>query len=359
MSDTDKTSDYHLLDLASVEIPTGVMAEHRTASINNKLMERIIAVRSDSDYGPILDSSHSAIEYTRAELEDIANALADMDQPVEQPTTVALEQSSLPEPTEISDETESVDDACANSQASEPTPESPAPQMPPETMSTLSLHTPVTSAEISTAMTSASPDTERLQVQGEISTDTEHMLYDVQATLENLAGMARGLAQQKLETEKHRDNLDSRHHSLQEKERHLQERDEHLRQQQNQLQRERASMEQLAENNARVLAERSTALQKLAESIEARDKASAKRAEALEQDQQRQQELADQLRQRLAEVEKREVALQRRDTELNEKFKQLLGAKERFGAIVRSFNETMVFNDGLHAISKTAFGDEN
>ncbi|MFV3413500.1 hypothetical protein ACQCLI_08235 [Pseudomonas nitroreducens] len=183
--------------------------------------------------------------------------------------------------------------------------------------------------------------------------ETEGVLHDVQSTLDSLAGMAHGLSQQKLEIVKMREALEERRLATLERERQLAEREERLSQQEQRLQEEKQGIERIAEHNAAVLAERSSALQALAETVDSRDRATTKRAEILSQEQQSIDRQQTQLRARGQELDEREAGLQRQSSELAERFKQLLDAKERFGAIVKGFNETVRFNTTYSAISKT------
>lgn len=183
--------------------------------------------------------------------------------------------------------------------------------------------------------------------------ETDGVLHDVQSTLDSLAGMAHGLSQQKLELVKMREALEERRLATLERERQLAEREERLSQQEQRLQDEKQGIERVAEHNAAVLAERSSALQALAETVDSRDRATAKRAEVLGQEQQSIDRQLNQLRARGQELDDREAGLQRQGAELADRFKQLLDAKERFGAIVKGFNETVRFNTTYSAISKT------
>lgn len=183
--------------------------------------------------------------------------------------------------------------------------------------------------------------------------ETDGVLHDVQSTLDSLAGMAHGLSQQKLEIVKMREALEERRLATLERERQLAEREERLSQQEQRLQEEKQGIERIAEHNAAVLAERSSALQALAETVDSRDRATTKRAEVLSQEQQSIDRQQTQLRARGQELDDREAGLQRQSSELADRFKQLLDAKERFGAIVKGFNETVRFNTTYSAISKT------
>jgi DNA repair exonuclease SbcCD ATPase subunit len=188
------------------------------------------------------------------------------------------------------------------------------------------------------------------------SSDTENVLQDVQSTLDSLAGMAQGLSQQRLESIKEREVLDARHEHADERERLLNEREEALRQWELRLQQEKAALDRLGEQQAATLTERSATLQTLAETVDSRDRATTKRAEVLQAEQEQLERKLAQMRVRHTELDGRETMLQHKDSELTERFKQLVDAKERFSAIVRSFNETVRFNTALSAISKTVGG---
>ncbi|QJP08578.1 hypothetical protein [Pseudomonas multiresinivorans] len=191
------------------------------------------------------------------------------------------------------------------------------------------------------------------------SSDTENVLQDVQSTLDSLAGMAQGLSQQRLDSIKEREVLDARHEQADERERLLNEREDTLRQWEQRLQQEKSALTRLGEQQAATLAERSATLQSLAESVDSRDRATAKRAEVLQAEQEQLERKLAQMRVRHTELDGRETMLQQKDNELTERFKQLVDAKERFSAIVRSFNETVRFNTALSAISKTVGGQSS
>lgn len=187
----------------------------------------------------------------------------------------------------------------------------------------------------------------------DIGNDTEHLLQDVQGTLADLAGMAQQLSQQKQEALKQQESLESLQTQLHEKERQLQEKEKQLRQWHKRLQDDRLALERETEQSNRLLAERSAALQQLAESVEARERSSARRAEVLQIEQERLEELRSQQNLRQAELEKREASVQQRSLELGERFKKLESAREKLAQIVKGFNETVQFNTALHAISHT------
>jgi hypothetical protein len=188
--------------------------------------------------------------------------------------------------------------------------------------------------------------------------ETDGVLHDVQSTLDSLAGMAHGLSQQKLEIMKMREALEERRLATVERERQLAEREDRLGQQEQRLHDEKQGIERVAEQNAAVLAERSSALQALAETVDSRDRATAKRADVLNQEQQSIERQLNQMRSRAQELDDREAGLQRQSSELADRFKQLLDAKERFGAIVKGFNETVRFNTTYSAISKSVGAGE-
>ena len=79
----------------------------------------------------------------------------------------------------------------------------------------------------------------------------------------------------------------------------------------------------------------------------------ARRAEVLQIEQERLEELRSQQNLRQAELEKREASVQQRSLELGERFKKLESAREKLAQIVKGFNETVQFNTALHAISHT------
>ncbi|MBD9679240.1 hypothetical protein IB274_21205 [Pseudomonas sp. PDM18] len=191
------------------------------------------------------------------------------------------------------------------------------------------------------------------------ASDTENVLLDVQSTLDSLAGMAQGLSQQRLDSIKERETLDARHEQADERERLLNEREEALRQWEQRLQQEKAALARLGEQQAATLAERSATLQSLAETVDSRDRATAKRSEVLQAEQEQLERKLAQMRVRHTELDGRETMLQQKDHELTERFKQLVDAKERFSAIVRSFNETVRFNTALSAINKTVGGQSS
>lgn len=187
--------------------------------------------------------------------------------------------------------------------------------------------------------------------------DTEHLLLDVESTLANVAGMAQELVQQKLGAMKQQETLEGLKSQLQERERQLVEKEEGLMQLQSQLQQERVAADRAADNNARIIAERSSALQQLAESLEARERNAIRRSELLQLGQQRLEVLSKQQRARDLKLEARELDIQKKSAELVERLKQLTNAKKKLSSIVKNFNETVTFNNSLHAISSIPLGE--
>ncbi|MDN6859908.1 hypothetical protein QO207_25245 [Pseudomonas sp. CAN2814] len=186
-----------------------------------------------------------------------------------------------------------------------------------------------------------------------LETEPDDVLSDVQSTLNSLAGMAQGLTQQKQATVRLLDELEERSNLLQERERQVDEKEERLRQMENHLKDAKTNFDRAAADGNRLLAERSEALKELAQTVDARDRATLKRAEAVQAEQQRIDGISAGLRARVSELDERESALKRRTEELALRLKQLQGAKDKFSAIVKSFNETVQFNSTLSAISKT------
>lgn len=187
----------------------------------------------------------------------------------------------------------------------------------------------------------------------QLDMEPDDVLSDVQSTLNSLAGMAQGLSQQKQATVRLQDALEERSNQLQERERQMGEKEAHLLHLETHLKETKADLERMAAENNRLLAERSEALKELAQSVDARDKITLKRAEAVQVEQQRVDELSVSLRSRVMELDERESALKRKSEELALKLKQLQSAKDKFSTIVKSFNETVQFNSTLSAISKT------
>ncbi|MCY1526993.1 hypothetical protein D9M68_620440 [compost metagenome] len=383
MSDM-KDIPYHFIDLTDLYLPPAALKDHRTASLNKALIEKLIAKQPKIGYGAIIENTAAKFNSPQPSAPLHPAPLAGTLQAAQSPsmpsdsaesaqarsTADASDEPALPGKTE--DERDSQGETEESEAPAQPVQEAAAgsvsnsAQKQEQHGPAAPSHEPSPAiAERETPLADTAPNeasnSDMLPDDQTTSTPdtTEHMLHDVQATLENLAGMARGLAQQKLEAGKQQDTLEARKLQLQEKERQLGNKEEQLKQLQNQLLLDKSAVDQFAENNARLLAERSAALQQLAESVEARERSSIKRAEVQQLEQQRNEELAEQLRMRLAEVEKRETSLQSKNLELAEKLKQLVSAKERFGSIVKSFNETMQFNNGLHAISKTVLGEED
>lgn len=190
-----------------------------------------------------------------------------------------------------------------------------------------------------------------------LSNDTDTVLSDVQSTLNSLADMAKGLTQQKQDAARLQENLDQRKAQLNDRERQLADKEDQLRLLETRLAQEVSTLERNAEDNARALTERSAALKALAENVEARDRATAKMADNLRLERQRNDELSESLQRRTDALDEREAMLNRKDDELAESLKQLVGAKDRFRALVRTFNETVQFNNTLNAISGKALDD--
>ncbi|MBD2838142.1 hypothetical protein ID144_13915 [Pseudomonas sp. JM0905a] len=399
MSTASKT-EFHFVHLNGEITGDGknpaISGDHHCLSINRSSISKLIATRESSNIGDPLPS-------TRPPLPDETTTAATSFSPIDSRalgvdfslTSPAVVEAApeLPAPTEdsIAEEVEresvDVEDVSEASAEARPEPVVPEPESEPAAAAEPEPETEVGSpqeiedlpsdyAEIATASTPPQQATENLNEPATVETEhpttmiqpqptlptvsnseADSVLFDVQSTLDSLADMAKGLTQQKLETVKQQEGLEQRKALLQEKERILADKDEQLRLLEARLTREVSNLERNAEDNARALAERSTALKALAESVEARDRNTAKLAETLRLEKQRNDELAESLVRRAESLDEREAALNRKDDELAEKLKQLIAAKDRFRALVKAFNETVQFNNTLNAISSTALDD--
>ncbi|MBB4864209.1 hypothetical protein HNP46_003073 [Pseudomonas nitritireducens] len=186
-----------------------------------------------------------------------------------------------------------------------------------------------------------------------LEADPDDVLSDVQNTLNSLAGMAQGLTQQKQAAGRLQDELEEWNSQLLERERLASDKEERLAQLDSHLLEAKTNLDRLAAENNRLLTERSEALKQLAHSVDQRDRSTLKRAEAMQVEQLRNDELAASLRARSIELDERESSLKRKGEELAVRLKQLQSAKDKFSAIVKSFNETVQFNTTLSAISKS------
>jgi DNA repair exonuclease SbcCD ATPase subunit len=186
-----------------------------------------------------------------------------------------------------------------------------------------------------------------------VEADPDDVLSDVQNTLNSLAGMAQGLTQQKQAAGRLQDELEEWNNQLLERERLASDKEARLAQLDDHLLQAKTNLDRLAAENNRLLTERSEALKQLAQSVDQRDKSTLKRAEAMQVEQQRIDEQAATLRSRASELDERESSLKRKSEELAVRLKQLQSAKDKFSAIVKSFNETVQFNTTLSAISKS------
>jgi DNA repair exonuclease SbcCD ATPase subunit len=204
---------------------------------------------------------------------------------------------------------------------------------------------PITSAELQEVAATLSVP--------KVEADPDDVLSDVQNTLNSLAGMAQGLTQQKQAAGRLQDELEEWNNQLLERERLAGDKEARLAQLDEHLLQAKTNLDRLAAENNRLLTERSEALKQLAQSVDQRDRSTLKRAEAMQVEQQRIDELAATLRSRASELDERESSLKRKSEELAVRLKQLQSAKDKFSAIVKSFNETVQFNTTLSAISKS------
>ena len=180
-------------------------------------------------------------------------------------------------------------------------------------------------------------DSESIRV-GNDSHDTEYLLQDVQDTLGSLTGMANRLAEQKKDVLKQLQALERRDLALQEKERQWSDKEQDVQQRHNQLLHEREQLAKASETSAQMISEHRTAVQQLAEGLEARERESVRLADVLQQENSRAEALSALLDTRLAQLQQRERQLQRKVLALHEDLKQLRKAKDRFGGIVKRFN---------------------
>ena len=152
-------------------------------------------------------------------------------------------------------------------------------------------------------------------------------------------GMANGLAEQKQDALKQQ-ALEGRDLALQEIKRQWSDKEQDLQQRHEQLLHEREQLTLASEKSAQIISEHRTALQQLAEDLEARERASARLAEVLQQENSRAEALSALLGTRLAQLQQREHQLQHRALALHEDLKQLRKAKDRFSGLVKHFNLT-------------------
>ena len=151
-------------------------------------------------------------------------------------------------------------------------------------------------------------------------------------------GMANGLAEQKQDALKQQQALEERDLALQEIKRQWSDKEQDLQQRHEQLLHEREQLAQASEKSAQMISEHRTALQQLAEDLEARERSSARLAEVLQQENSRAEALSALLGTRLAQLQQREHQLQHRTLALHEDLKQLRKAKDRFSGLVKHFN---------------------
>ena len=97
-------------------------------------------------------------------------------------------------------------------------------------------------------------------------------------------GMANGLAEQKQDALKQQQALEERDLALQEIKRQWSDKEQDLQQRHEQLLHEREQLAQASEKSAQMISEHRTALQQLAEDLEARERSSARLAEVLQQE---------------------------------------------------------------------------
>ena len=302
---------YHLIDLEGQDVFAGAGGVHQTLRMNKTLLLNAIASQSAPQFGPAYETPAGELPGAYAPLEALQQILTTLE--VENVVTTYT-------PSELAAQPEA-DSTVLTS------------QQPSDVALATTLDTTLLVAE-------GEDEFERL-ISGTVGHDTEYLLQDVQDTLGSLSGMASRLTEQKKDALKQQKALHGRDLALQDKERLLSEKEDDLRQLHKQLLQDRNQLTQEAENTARAVAERSSALQQLAESLEARERASTRRAELLQQENTRTEELSALLRARLAQLHKREGELQRKGLELSESLKQLKSTKDRFSAIVKSFNETV------------------
>ena len=161
-----------------------------------------------------------------------------------------------------------------------------------------------------------------------------------QDTLGSLTGMANRLAEQKKGALKQQQLLDGRDLALQEKEHQWRDKEDDLRQRHKQVLHDRDLLAQASQDSAQMISEHSAALQQLTEDLDARERASARLFDLLQQENTRAEALSALLEARLAQLQKREGELQRGVLMLREHLKHLKNAKDRFSVLVKNFNQT-------------------
>ncbi|MHC8339469.1 hypothetical protein [Pseudomonas sp. HLT2-19-2] len=320
---------YHLINLEGQEFFPGAVDVHQALRMNKSLLLNAISSQSTQQFGPAYETpaaeplrvSYSVEELqelpTTLEIESVANDIVPSEfasssglQPVDEVVEVVpVTTQALPVVTDAAPVT--AEAVPFTAEASEHSPEEPVVAGLPKADSTERPLQESFNVALVAMLKSALPaaqgedEFERL-ISGTVGHETEYLLQDVQDTLGSLTGMASRLAEQKKDT----------------------------------LKQQKTTTPE-AETNARAVAERSSVLAQLAESLEARERASTRRAELLQQENTRTEELSALLSAGLAQLRKRKGELQRKGLELSENLKQLKSTKERFSAIVKSFNESV------------------
>lgn len=339
--------EFHFIELKG-EITGGdrqppIATEHRFLSLSRVSMNRLIATRDSANTGdPLPSISPPRVDEPATQASAQISALAldvDFSLPPGDGVIPLLEPEAQPlEATEaaLSPAAEEAEPVESPSPGAEDTPAASSPETPPET------------PEGGAPGAIPTPS---------LGLETDTVLGDVQSTLDSLAEMAKDLTQQKLDALKQQEIQEKRRLQQQERERFLADKEEQLRQLEARLLREQQALQREVEEHARAQVERSAALKTLAENLEARDRNSARLAETLRQEKARNDELGDTLQRRGDALDDREASLNRKEEDLAEKLKQLVAAKDRFRSLVRSFNETVQFNNTLNAISSASLDE--
>lgn len=292
---TESQIVYHFIDLKGCKLPTTRPEDHHSLTIKKALVMKVITLGQSAPGVPAIETSSLVMPSIR-----IPSQVAAPPRYVAQVETAVLEH---PEPPIL------VRPEPAEEVMTDLTPQAPA-------MVTASTE------QIPPAITGCvdMPSVQREVLPVSYGREEGQSLFEVDSTLTNLARVAQELTQQKLALLKQ------------------QEEQEHLRKQ---LSEEKSDFEKISRDGAERIVEKESSLQQLAQTLNAGVEHLARSSEAQQIEQCRLEELANRVGAQTTQVQARELAVRRKEEQLEGGLERLSGLRDNLRDLLYCLDETL------------------
>lgn len=278
---TEPDIDFHFIDLQDCKLLPARLEDHHALTVKKALVMKVLSRSDTHACGPAIESTavivpsirFSSVSRSSGKPSSRPDDVGDMHTPATVSSTVerSIPATGVVVPLEAST-------AMAQVQK----------MLEPDTATAVTVDNDLTDYEqpeapiVLQAGTTSERVVERAQASTVLCADADDpLLLDMESSLSSLAVMAKDLARRKLGAVKHQQALEVLRDGLQEKSRQLAEQEAQLRSQQEQLELGRAANKKNVDKQAQLMADRSAALQQLAQELRAKERGLEQRSENL------------------------------------------------------------------------------